>query len=104
LDVGVTALEITEACSLGRQEVCTKAKYVEGGKLVFGVAGAAGIGHIGASAAVGGCAVVFGIPTGGLGALACMIVGGAVGGLAGGAIGNRFGENVGVRLYESAGN
>jgi hypothetical protein len=89
LDVGVTVLEITEACSLGREEVCTKAKYVEGGKLVFGVAGAAGIGHIGASAAVGGCAVVFGIPTGGLGALACMIVGGAVGGLAGGAIGNR---------------
>lgn len=103
LDVGVTVLEITEACSLGREEVCTKAKYVEGGKLVFGVAGAAGIGHIGASAAVGGCAVVFGIPTGGLGALACMIVGGAVGGLAGGAIGNRLGENVGVRLYESAG-
>ncbi|MCR4538490.1 hypothetical protein NUV89_08815 [Pseudomonas sp. 18.1.10] len=102
LDVGVTALEITEACSLGREEVCTKAKYVEGGKLVFGVAGAARIGYLGASTAVIACAVVFGIPTAGAGALACAIVGGTAGGLLGGAQGNKLGEHVGTYLYESS--
>ena len=37
LDVGATALEITEACSTGREQAGTQAKYVEGGKLVLGV-------------------------------------------------------------------
>ncbi|MCF5548928.1 hypothetical protein, partial [Pseudomonas salomonii] len=37
LDVGATALEITEACSTGREQECTQATYVEGGKLVLGV-------------------------------------------------------------------
>ncbi|WP_122257292.1 hypothetical protein, partial [Pseudomonas salomonii] len=40
LDVGATALEITEACSTGREQECTQATYVEGGKLVLGVGGA----------------------------------------------------------------
>ncbi len=51
LDVGATALEITEACSTGREQECTQAKYVEGGKLVAGVTGAAVGGSIGAGIA-----------------------------------------------------
>ncbi|WDU63509.1 hypothetical protein LRS56_02820 [Pseudomonas poae] len=39
LDVGATALEIAQACTTGREQECTQAKYVEGGKLVLGVGG-----------------------------------------------------------------
>lgn len=102
LDVGVSALGVREACSLGREEECTQAKFVEGGKLVFGVAGAYGGGKAGALAGVIACAVVFGIPTGGAGALVCAIVGGASGGLAAGALGTSVGEFSGTRLYEAS--
>lgn len=103
LDVGATALEITEACSTGREQACTRAKFVEGGKLAFGVGGAAIGGEIGAGLGVFACALVFGIPTAGVGALGCAIVAGAAGSLALGGLGSEFGEQVGTRLYETSG-
>jgi hypothetical protein len=103
LDVGVTTLEIKEACSLGREQECTQAKYVEGGKLVLGVGGAYTGGKIGASAGTGACMLAFGIPTAGAGVLACAIVGGAVGALALGMAGGTLGEALGTRLYEASG-
>ncbi|OPB11779.1 hypothetical protein BFW93_11045, partial [Pseudomonas fluorescens] len=42
MDVGVAGLEIKEACVEGREAQCRRAKYVETGKLVGGVAGAYG--------------------------------------------------------------
>ena len=101
LDVGATALEITEACSTGREQACTQATYVEGGKLVFGVGGASLGGSIGASVGIGACMVVFGIPTAGAGALGCAIVGGATGGLVLGKAASALGENTGKVLYET---
>ncbi|MDQ0702419.1 hypothetical protein QF043_001211 [Pseudomonas sp. W3I7] len=101
LDVGATALEITEACSTGREQECTQAKYVEGGKLVLGVGGAAAGGSVGVLASTGACAIVFGIPTAGAGGLACAIVGGAAGGLALGKTGSIVGEFIGKFLYTS---
>src|SRR5450830_1518466 len=102
LDSGATAMEIAEACSTGREQECTQAKYVEGGKLVFGV-GSASLGWtIGASIGIGACMIVFGIPTAGAGALACAIVGGAAGGLALGKLGAEGGEIAGKFLYEAA--
>jgi hypothetical protein len=56
LDVGVTALEITEACSTGREQECTRAKFVEGGKLAFGVGGAAFGAEVGAAVGMVACA------------------------------------------------
>jgi len=100
LDVGVSALGVREACSLGREEECTQAKFVEGGELLFSVAGASIGGRGGALAGVAACAVVFGIPTGGAGALACAIVGGASGGVAAGMFASRSGKNVGMLLYK----
>lgn len=100
LDVGATALEITEACTTGREQECTQAKYVEGGKLVAGVGGAFGGGSIGLGIGIGACALVFGIPTAGAGALACGIVGGAAGGLVAGKLGSAFGESIGTSIYE----
>jgi hypothetical protein len=103
LDVGATALEITEACSAGREQECTRAKFVEGGKLVFGVGGAAYGGYAGMASGVAICAAVFAIPTAGASALGCAIVGGAIGGLAVGALGSHTGEQIGTRLYEVSG-
>jgi hypothetical protein len=102
LDIGATAMEIAEACSTGREQECTQAKYVEGGKLVFGVGSASLGGTIGASIGIGACMIVFGIPTAGAGALACAIVGGAAGGLALGKLGAEGGEIAGKFLYEAA--
>jgi hypothetical protein len=101
LDVGATALEITEACSTGREQECTQAKYVEGGKLIAGVAGASGGGAYGAQIGIAVCMIVFGIPTAGAGALACAVVGGAAGGLVAGKVGSAFGENTGKFLYQT---
>ncbi|KQM46946.1 SSU ribosomal protein S2p (SAe) [Pseudomonas sp. Leaf15] len=101
LDVGATALEITEACSTGREQACTQATYVEGGKLVFGVGGASLGGSIGASVGIGACMVVFGIPTAGAGALGCAIFGGATGGLVLGKAASALGESTGKVLYEA---
>jgi len=101
LDVGAAALEVTEACTTGREQECTRAHYVEGGKLVLGVGGAYTGGSIGATIGVGACAIVFGIPTGGVGALACAVVGGAVGALALGSAGSGLGEVGGTFIYKT---
>ncbi|KQM51913.1 SSU ribosomal protein S2p (SAe) [Pseudomonas sp. Leaf15] len=103
LDVGATALEITEACSTGREQECTQATYVEGGKLVLGVGGASVGGIFGAPIGVGACMIVFGIPTAGAGALACAIVGGAAGGFAVGKARSVLGEGTGKFLYRTVG-
>ncbi|BBT41977.1 hypothetical protein WP8W18C01_43180 [Pseudomonas putida] len=39
IEVGSTAASIYKACTLGREEECRKAKYVEGGALVGGMSG-----------------------------------------------------------------
>ncbi|NVZ21937.1 hypothetical protein [Pseudomonas costantinii] len=104
LDVGATALEITEACSTGREQECTKAKYVEGVKLVGAVGGSYWGGKAGTAIGTGACVVVFGVPTAGIGVLACAIVGGAAGGLAGGALGSGLAEYAGNFIYKTVSN
>lgn len=101
LDVGATALEITEACSKGREQECTQAKYVEGAKLVGSVGGASAGGLAGIYVSTAVCMIAFGIPTAGAGALACAIIGGAAGGLAAGKLGSKGGEWVGDALYKA---
>lgn len=99
LDVAATGLAIREACMVGREEDCRKARYVEGGSL----AGGLGLGGVGG--AVGGffgpiACVAVGIPTGGTATVACVVLGGALGGIAGGELGEVIGEEVGEVLYE----
>ena len=103
LDVGVAGLEIKEACMKDRGELCSRARYVEGGKLVGGVLGATAGGSIGASLARSTCNIVLGVVTKGQGRLACGVVGGAAGGFGGGTAGGIFGEEVGDLLYKPAG-
>ncbi|MFQ6574649.1 hypothetical protein [Pseudomonas sp. UM16] len=98
LDVAATALEIKKACSLGREDQCTRAKYVEGATLVLGLGGSTVGGIAGGHAATVGCSVVLGLTTG-PGVLVCAVVGGVVGGAVGGAIGGKYGGKMGEILY-----
>ena len=100
LNVASTALEIREACSTGREEVCRRAHYVEGSKLVGGVVGGLFGGELGAASGPMVCLAVFGAPTVGLAALGCGIFAGGVLAYAGGALGELGGETVGEGLYE----
>ena len=59
LDVGVAGLEIKEACVTGREAQCRRAKYVETGRFVGGVLGAAG-GYAGGSKGGDGGALLSG--------------------------------------------
>lgn len=99
LNAGATYLEIKEACSVGREELCRRAKYVEGSKLVGGVAGGIGGGVIGSVALTPVC-VILGVATVGVGAIGCGIVVAAVGGYAGGLGGDMAGEHFGELIYE----
>jgi len=98
LEVGSTGLSIHKACTVGREEQCRKAKYVEGSSLVGSLAGASAGGYLGGIAVTGGCVLVLGITTG-PGALVCGVVGGAAGGWAGGETGKWGGEQFGEFLY-----
>jgi hypothetical protein len=99
LTVASSGLEIRNACALGREDECTRAKYVEGSSLAGSLAGGGFGGFIAGYTATLGCVLVLGIPTGGSGALLCGVVGGAVGGVVGGKLGGAGGEIIGERLY-----
>ncbi|NVZ69538.1 hypothetical protein [Pseudomonas costantinii] len=100
LDVGVAGLEIKEACVEGREAQCRRAKYVETGKLVGGVAGAHWGGKIGAKLARRSCEVFLGVATKGNGVLACAVIGGAAGGYAGGNLFGAGGAFLGGQIEE----
>lgn len=98
LEVGSTALSIRNACAVGREEQCRRAKYVEGSSLVGSLTGASGGGALGAPIAGGICLVALGVTTG-PGALACTVIGGAAGGWVGGEGGQWVGEKIGEYIY-----
>ncbi|MCH4876466.1 hypothetical protein EQV97_03520 [Pseudomonas sp. TMW22090] len=99
LDVASTGLSIHKACTLGREEQCRRAKYVESSTLMGSLAGGSAGGYVGGMAGTAVCAVVLGVSTGGPGALACAVVGGAAGGKLFGDFGSKAGEMLGDFLY-----
>ncbi|MFJ3109908.1 hypothetical protein [Pseudomonas putida] len=101
LDVAATGLEIHKACVLGREEECRKAHYVEASSLTLGLVGTAAGAASGKYLLGAVCSVVFGVASGGTGALACAIFGGTIGGIAGGKLGSETGAKVGEILYET---
>ncbi|HEY0289478.1 MAG TPA: hypothetical protein VGC62_21150, partial [Pseudomonas sp.] len=98
LDLGAGALEIHEACSMGRKEMCTKAKFVEVGKMVVGIPAATAGGYTAATL----CVRLAG-PTRGASILVCGIAAGAAGGWLAGKGGSAFGDFAGTMLYELLG-
>lgn len=99
LDVASTALKIKKACAEGREEQCTRAKYVETSSFAFGLGGGVAGGALGGAVGTFGCVVVLGMVSSGTGALACSVLGGAVGGWGGGELGGEVGENFGDYIY-----
>lgn len=96
--IGFSALhsinEINEACSVGREDECTKKKYTEIGSFTGGVGG----GILTGSLAVPLC-IAIGIGTAGTGGLICTIIAGGSLGYAGGEVGSWGGEKVGNSFY-----
>ncbi|SEJ80179.1 hypothetical protein [Pseudomonas sp. NFR16] len=99
LDVASTSLEIREACLAGDERQCRKARYVEGGKLVGSLGGAAAGTAVGMNASKYLCSVILGAVTKGFGSTACVVLGSATSGWAGGKIGESKGESVGELIY-----
>lgn len=101
LDVTAAGLEVKEACMEGREEVCRKAQFVEGGRLTGSVVGASAGGLIGSRIGQALCSLFFGIATRGGGALTCGVIGGAAGGYSAGAVVGGYGAEWGEALYMS---
>jgi hypothetical protein len=99
LDMTVAGLEVKEACTVGREGQCRKAQFVEGGRLVGGVAGAYGGGAAGAKIAPALCRLFLGIATKGVGRLYCGVIGGAAGGYSLGTGLGGVGAELGEELY-----
>lgn len=86
--------EVNEACSVGRENECTRKKYTETGSFIGGTSGGIAGGFAGGAV----CAVV-GVPTMGTGALVCAIVLAGVGGYIGSELGGSGGEKLGDIIY-----
>lgn len=100
LEVASTSLSIKKACTEGRDEECKRATIIESGALAGSVGGGL-IGAIGGNLiGMAACSVVLGIASGGPGAIACGVGGGALGGMVGGELGSEGGEYLGEVLYE----
>lgn len=100
LNVASTALEIKEACYMGREELCRQAHYLEGSKLAGGVLlGLAG-GELGAYAAPVVCFAEFSAPTLRLAALGCGIIAGGALAYGSGALGEIVDESFGEVVYK----
>jgi len=99
LDLVSTEMSIRQACVLGREQECRRAKYIERSSLVGGLSLGGMAGYV--SGALGPIAcVALGFPTGGAATIACAVVAGSVGGIAGGELGGMAGEEFGEVLYE----
>lgn len=99
LDLGAGGLEIKEACSTGREQQCTKAKFVEAGKMMVGIPVAWKGGAVAGPAAAQLCLRMAG-PSRGASVVACGIAGGALGGWGAGKGGSGVGEALSTMLYE----
>ncbi|ABY96681.1 hypothetical protein QVM62_05365 [Pseudomonas putida] len=102
LEVASIGLDIQKACTLGRQDACRKAAYIEGASLAGSLGGAAGGAYLG-SYAIEQLCIAIGVPTRGLGTLACAVIGGATGGMLVGDVGKTQGARLGELLYEVSG-
>ncbi|MFJ3524003.1 hypothetical protein ACIPO9_16100 [Pseudomonas sp. NPDC090203] len=102
LDLGAGAMEISEACSSGREQECTRAKFVEVGKMMLGIPASMAGGRIGERAFAQLCLRLAG-PSRGASIAVCGIAGAAVGGWGSGSAGSSSGGMMGTMLYELLG-
>ncbi|MER2296652.1 MAG: hypothetical protein ABS956_04090 [Pseudomonas sp.] len=101
LEVAGTGLEIHKACTLGREADCEKAKYVQGGALIGGLAGGSLGGYAAGTVLAPGLCAAIGLTTAGTGGLVCAALIGGAGATIGGKVGEGQGEVYGELLYRA---
>lgn len=99
LQVAGTGLEIHKACTLGREADCERAKYVQGGSLIGGLAGGSVGGYAAGTLLAPALCAAIGLSTAGTGGLVCAVVIGGTGATIGGKLGEWQGEIYGEFLY-----
>lgn len=99
---GASAMKVRDVCTAGSTEACERIRFTEAGSFVFGIGGGAGAAWMLSAPVVGALCIGLGVPTGGIGTLACSIVVVGAGAYAGGEIGGKLGELIGEVVYEVA--
>ncbi|MDF3195261.1 hypothetical protein [Pseudomonas sp. 1928-m] len=98
---GASYMKVQDVCAAGNTEACAKVKYTETGSFAGGVAGGAAAGVLLSGTAAGAICAALGVPTGGLGTLACGLVVVGAGSLAAGSVGGTIGEKAGDAIYKA---
>ena len=96
IDGTQSVAKIKEACTVGREDECTKSKFSESGRLTGSIIG----GGLGGLLGYGMCSVVFSAPSAGTSLLWCGVVLGGVGGVAGGMFTSKGAQFGGEVIYE----
>lgn len=97
---GASYLAVQGVCTAGNTEACKRIKFTEGGSFAMGVAGGAAAGYFLTGSTAGAICLGLGVPTGGVGTLACGLVVVGAGSLAAGAATGALGETMGDLIYE----
>jgi len=95
LQLGASSSKIHEVCASDREAECRQVRFVEGGKMVGGTAGALAGGYLGAKAGLAVCAKLKG-----MGKLVCVLVVGAAASVETGTQMTEGGEYLGQIIYE----
>ncbi|NUU33635.1 PAAR domain-containing protein [Pseudomonas sp. C2B4] len=98
---GVSALKVQDACTAGTTEACERVRLTEVGSFSGAVIGGVIAGSTLSTSVVGGICVALGVPTGGLGSLACSIVVVGGGSYFATSLGSAVGEEMGERIFEA---
>lgn len=98
---GASYSKVQDVCAAGSNVACDRVKFTETGSFTGGFVGGGITGSALSATAVGSICVGLGVPTGGLGLLACSIVVVGLGSVSAGAIGGFMGEKIGERIFEA---
>lgn len=98
---GASYVKVQSVCKAGDDEACEKVKFTETASFVGEVVGGAAASAALSGATVSGLCVALGVPTAGLGTLACGIVVVGTASLAGGYFGGKITETFAEKLYET---
>ena len=98
---GASALKVQDVCAAGDSRACERVRFTESGSFAGEVAGGAVAGWVFAAPAVTAMCIALGVPTGGVGALACSVVVVGAGSYTTGKLGGKAGEVIGEIVYEN---
>lgn len=98
---GASAMKVQDVCAGGNAEACERIRFTEAGSFVVGIGGGMGAGWMLSAPVVGALCIGLGVPTGGIGTLACSIVVVGAGAYVGGEMGGKLGEMAGEVIYEA---